>query len=107
MQRKLTYNLVRQPEETTSQHSFNIIQESKDCSPCKSDKINDHLKKSSSTASSAALKTIDRIKKMHSLGDKVSQISPSISKMKGPTIDDFQILKYLEEGQFGAVYLAV
>lgn len=30
------------------------------------------------------------------------QIQP---KTRGITIDDFQILKYLEEGQFGVVYL--
>ena len=50
--------------------------------------MNDHLKKTSSTTSSAALKTIDRIKKMHSLGDKVSSNANLFAK-KGPTIDDF------------------
>ena len=89
MQRKLTYNLVRQPDETGSEHSFIKFQEQKDSSPCKSDKINDHLKKTSSTASSAALKTIDRIKKMHSLGDKVTTNTLPCIKSKGPSIEDF------------------
>ena len=55
-----------------------------DLSPAKSDKINDHLKKTASTTSSAVLKTIDKIKRMHSLGNRAS-ISPP-PKPKGPTI---------------------
>ena len=77
VQRKLTYNLVRPPDETNSEHSFMHGQES---SPCKSDKINDHLKKTSSTASSSALKTFDRMKKMYSLGVKTQlALKPSQS----------------------------
>ena len=67
----------------------------KDVSPCKSD----YLKKTSSTASSAALKTIDRIKKMHSLGGNAGRElykSTTIKIGKGPVIEDFKVLKYLE-----------
>ena len=105
MQRKLTYNLVRPPEETNSEQSFVFIQE---VSPCKSDKVNDHLKKTSSSTSSVALKTMDRMKKMYSLGAR-SSLSTALApvRAKGPCIEDFEMLKYLEEGQFGAVYLAV
>lgn len=56
----------------------------------------------STTSSSAAfLKTIDKIKRMSA--------KPSSSKesgAKGICIDDYQILKYMEEGQFGTVYLS-
>ena len=95
MQRKLTYNLVRPPDETTSESSFVHVQET---SPTKSDKLNDHLKKTSSTTSSAALKTFDKMKKMYKLGSKASLTAlptPPPPKQKGPSIDDFEILKYL------------
>ena len=57
----------------------------KDFSPCKSD----YLKKTSSTTSSAALKTIARIKKMHSLGGNACKdlsVSTTIKVGKGPVI---------------------
>jgi hypothetical protein len=50
------------------------------------------------------LKTIDKIKRIHNIGGRKSV---NLSKFKGLSIEDFKIFKYLEEGQFGSVYLAM
>lgn len=52
------------------------------------------------------MRTIDKIKRMNSTNTKPSQESHSEGRKKNISIHDFQIIKYLEEGQFGTVYLA-
>lgn len=64
------------------------------------------------TSSSAAfLRTIDKIKRMNAKPAKESirESSRENCKKSGPkgiSIEDFQIRKYIKEGQFGTVYLS-
>jgi len=79
-------------------------------SPAKSDKVSDHLKNTASTTASSALsKTIDKIKQITnnraSNGSNGSRNSSKSNRQKGLALNDFVMLKFLEEGQFGAVYL--
>ena len=89
MQRKLTYNMVHPAEQTHSE--LNIVH-AEEISASKSEKINENLKKTASSTSSSVLTTIDKIKRMHSLGGRNS-VTPS--KLKNLSISDFTILKYL------------
>lgn len=48
------------------------------------------------------MRTIDKIKRMSSK----PKLQTKGESTRSITIDDFQILKYMEEGQFGTVYLS-
>ena len=60
-----------------------------------------------STTSSAVFKTIDKIRKKHNIIDYRHSVPTQPTIQQGPLLADFQILKFIEEGQFGSVYLAM
>ena len=60
-----------------------------------------------STTSSAVFKTIDKIRKKHNIIDYRHSVPTQPIIHQGPVLADFQILKFIEEGQFGSVYLAM
>jgi len=76
---------------------------------CKDEDTVSELKKTSSTTNStqALLKVVDKIKRLNSSSNSSTHSSQASTKQrhKKTSIHDFQVIKYLEEGQFGSVYM--
>jgi hypothetical protein len=49
------------------------------------------------------MRTIDKIKRMSSKPKLQTRAGESV---RGLCMDDFQVVRYMEEGQFGTVYLS-